>query len=509
MKHPVHHARVTPEKIAYQMADSKASITFGELDARANQGAHALRALGVKAGDHIAFLLENRLEFMEICWAVQRSGVIFTPISRYLQPEEAAYILADCGAKVFITSDRYAGIGAQIRGIAGSGLHCLMVGEVAEGFEDWRALVDTMPNQPLAEESAGATMLYSSGTTGRPKGVLKRNQTDAIDALSPVFLKILGEIAAMDADSVYLSPAPLYHSAPLGAAMVAAGFGATTLIMERFDEEKFLQAIESHRVTHTQVVPTMFVRLLKMPEETRLRYDTSSLVSALHVAAPCPVDIKRRMIDWWGPIVLEYYAGTEGNGVTAATTGEWLKHVGSVGRALFGSLRILDEDGAELPRGEVGNVYFDTGLKFSYHNDPEKTAQAYTKEGWSTLGDIGWLDEDGFLYLTDRRSYTIISGGVNVYPQETEDLLVNHPAVADVAVFGVPNEELGEEVKAVVRPVDFEAAGPELEAALIAYCRAKLSAIKTPKSVDFRRELPRTATGKLIKRHLKAEYWPS
>ncbi len=509
MKHPVHHARVTPEKIAYQMAGTKESITFAELDARSNQGAHALRALGVQAGDHIAFLMENRLAFMEICWAAQRSGVVFTPISRYLQPEEAAYIVADCGAKVFITSERYAEVGQKIRGIAGSDLQCLMIGQGTEGFEDWSALSASMPEQPLAEQTAGATMLYSSGTTGRPKGILKRTQSTAIDALSPVFLKLLGEIAEVDEHTVYLSPTPLYHSAPIGAAMVAAGLGATTIIMERFDEEAYLQAIETHRVTHTQVVPTMFVRLLKMPEDVRLRYDCSSLLCALHVAAPCPVDIKHRMIAWWGPILLEYYAGTEGNGVTATTTPEWLDHVGSVGRALVGSLRILDEEGAELPRGEVGNVYFDSGLKFTYHNDPEKTAEAYTKEGWSTLGDIGWLDDDGFLYLTDRKSYTIITGGVNVYPQETEDLMVNHPAVADVAVFGVPNEELGEEVKAVVRPVDFEAAGPELEAELIAYCRAKLSVIKTPKSVDFRRELPRTATGKLIKRHLKAEYWPS
>ena len=514
MKHPVHHARATPNKIAYQMADNQmgdrgAAITYAELDERSNKGAQALRALGVEAGDHIAFLLENRLEFMEICWAAQRAGVIFTPISRYLKPEEAAYIVTDCGAKVFITSDRYVETGAQIRAIVGEGLRCLMVGEAAEGFDDWGALLETMPNQRLADESAGATMLYSSGTTGRPKGILKQNQNKAIDSLSPVFRKLLGELAAMDGESIYLSPAPLYHSAPLGAAMMAAGLGATTILMERFEEESFLKEIEERRVTHTQVVPTMFVRLLKMPVEIRERYDSSSLVSALHVAAPCPVDIKRRMIDWWGPILLEYYAGTEGNGVTAANTEEWLKHPGSVGRALFGSIRILDDEGAERPQGEVGNVYFDTGLVFSYHNDPDKTAQAYSKQGWSTLGDIGWLDEDGFLYLTDRRAYTIISGGVNVYPQETEDLLVTHPAVTDVAVFGVPNEELGEEVKAVVQPADFQSAGPELEAELIAFCRSKLSAIKTPKSIDFRAELPRTATGKLIKRHLKAEYWPS
>ncbi len=509
MKHPIHHARVTPGKIAYQMAQSGVSLTYAELDSRANRGAQALRSLGIKSGDHIAFLMENRLEFMEICWAAQRAGVIFTPISRYLQPEEAAYIVSDCGARLFIASERYASIGQEVRALLGEELRHFMVGAVAEGFEDWNALLAEMPDARLEEESAGATMLYSSGTTGRPKGILKQNQNNTIDSLSPVFKRLLEELAQMDGDSIYLSPAPLYHSAPLGAALMAGGLGATTIIMERFDEEGFLQEIQERKVTHTQVVPTMFVRLLKMPGDVRLRYDCGSLITALHVAAPCPVDIKKQMIEWWGPILLEYYAGTEGNGVTATTTAEWLAHPGSVGKPLFGRIRILDDDGAELPAGEIGDVYFDSGLRFEYHNDPEKTATAFTPEGWSTLGDIGRLDADGFLYLTDRRSYTIISGGVNVYPQETEDLMVGHPAVADVAVFGVPNDELGEEVKAVVRPVDFDAAGPALEAALIAYCRSRLSAIKTPRSVDFRRELPRTATGKLIKRHLKAEYWPS
>ncbi len=508
MQHPIHHARVTPEKIAYRMAGGGPALTFAELDERANRGAQALRALGVEAGDHIAFLLENRLEFMEICWAAQRAGVIFTPISRYLKAEEAAYIVKDCGAKLFVTSGRYAAVAAQIRILSGSRLRYVMLDGALAGFEDWAALAESQPNERLADESAGASMLYSSGTTGRPKGILKHYPNTSIDALSPVFRKLLGELAGMDGSSIYLSPAPLYHSAPLGAAMMAAALGATTILMDRFDEEGLLREIEEQRVTHTQVVPTMFVRLLKMPEALRRRYDSSSLLAALHVAAPCPLEIKRQMIAWWGPILLEYYAGTEGNGVTAATTEEWLAHPGTVGRALFGALRILDEEGAELPAGETGNVYFDSGLRFSYHGDPEKTAEAFSPEGWSTLGDIGWLDDDGFLHLTDRRAYTIISGGVNVYPQETEDLLVTHPAVADVAVFGVPNEELGEEVKAVVQPADPAAAGSELADELIAFCRARLSAIKTPKSVDFRRELPRTATGKLIKRHLKAEYWP-
>ena len=501
---------MTPDKIAYRMAGSGAALTFAELDARSNQGAQALRSLGVGPGEHIAILMENSLAFLEVCWAAQRSGVIYTAISRYLGAEEAAYIVADCGAKLFVTSTAYAATGAQLRDMIGPDVRCVMAGGSAEGFEHWDAIVAGMPATPVADERAGASMLYSSGTTGRPKGIVRLQHSNApIDSLSPILLKLCDDLGGMGPDSVYLSPAPLYHSAPLGVAMVAAGLGATTIVMEKFDAEAFLAEVETHRATHAQLVPTMFVRMLKLPEEVRARHDITSLTSALHVAAPCPADVKRAMIDWWGPILLEYYAGSEGNGVTAATSEEWLAHPGTVGRSLFGAVRILDDDGAELPSGEIGDVYFDAGFTFSYHNDPEKTSQAFNDRGWSTIGDVGWLDEDGYLHLTDRRAYTIISGGVNVYPQEAEDLLVTHPAVADVAVFGVPNEDLGEEVKAVVQPMDFSRAGPELEAELIAFCRTRLSSIKTPKSVDFRRELPRTATGKLIKRHVKAEYWPA
>lgn len=508
MKHPTYHASLTPDKIAYQMAGSGESLTYAQLDARSNQGAHALQKLEVAAGDNIAFFMENRLEFLELCWAAQRSGVIFTAISRYLTADEAAYIVRDCGAKVFLGSARYGETCTKIRNLISPDVRCLMIGGTEDSFEPWEPLIDAMQTNPVAEERAGASMLYSSGTTGRPKGIVRSYGGPSIDSLSPVLLKVCEDLGKMGPDSKYLSPAPLYHSAPMGAAMVAAGLGATTIIMEKFDETKLLQLVEQHRISHTQVVPTMFVRLLKLPEDVRNRHDLSSLVSAIHVAAPCPADVKRQMIDWWGPILLEYYAGTEGNGVAAATSQEWLAHPGTVGQPLIGTAHILDDDGVELPLGEIGDVYFNSGLSFSYHNDPEKTANAFNEKGWSTLGDIGWMDEDGFLYLTDRRAYTIISGGVNVYPQETEDLLVTHPAVADVAVFGVPDEDLGEVVKAVVQPMDFGTAGLKLEEELIAHCRSKLSAIKTPKSIDFRRELPRTPTGKLFKRHLKKEYWP-
>lgn len=508
MRHPKHFAKTSPDKIAYLMIGSGKSLTYAELELRSNQGAHALRSLGICKGDHIAFLMENRLEFMEICWAAQRSGTIFTAISRYLTADEAAYIAQDCGAKVFITSDKYFDTGAEILGQLDDDVHGIMVGGAAQGFQSWETLVASMPTTPIEDECAGVAMLYSSGTTGRPKGIVRSYEFEALDSMSPVLLNVCEVMGKMAADSIYLSPAPLYHSAPLGVGMVAAALGATTMIMERFDAEALLAAIEKYKITHTQVVPTMFVRALKLPDEARARYDTSTLTCAIHVAAPCPIEIKRSMIAWWGPILLEYYAGTEGNGVTAANSEEWLAHPGTVGKALIGKIRILDDDGSELPVGKTGDVYFDAGLKFSYHGDAEKTANSHTKEGWSTLGDIGFLDEDGFLYLTDRRAYTIISGGVNIYPQECEDLLITHPKVIDAAVFGVPNEEFGEAVKAVVQPVNFASADKTLEAELIAYCREHLSVIKAPQSVDFREELPRTPTGKLIKRHLKAEYWP-
>ncbi len=507
MIHPSFHAERTPRKIAYQMAETGEALTFSELEAQSNQVAHALRKLNVNVGDHIAFLLENRLDMMVLIWAAQRSGVIFTPISRYLKFEEAAFIVNDCGAKAFITSQSYGDLGQQMRGEFDSDITCLMMDQAQDGFENWHDLVSEMSTTPISDQRAGMAMLYSSGTTGRPKGILREQKNTNLDSLSPVLIAVCRDLGGMSDKSVYLSPAPLYHSAPLAAATVAAGLGATTIIMAKFDEEQLLREIEKHAISHVQVVPTMFVRLMKLPNEVRTRYDVGSLEAALHVAAPCPVQIKHQMIEWWGPILLEYYAGSEGNGVTAAKSDEWLENPGTVGRSLYGSVHILDDGGNELPPGQIGDVYFNSGFGFVYHNDEAKTHSAFTKDGWSTLGDIGWLNEDGYLFLTDRRAYTIISGGVNIYPQETEDLLVTHPKVTDVAVFGVPNEELGEEVKAVVQPVNFEIAGAKLEQELIAFCKENLSALKSPKSIDFQLELPRTPTGKLMKRHLKDAYW--
>jgi fatty-acyl-CoA synthase/long-chain acyl-CoA synthetase len=508
MTHPSIHARTQPDKIAYQMAGSGKAITYRELDELSNQGAQLFRALGLKAGDHIAFLIENRLAFMEICWAAQRAGLYYTAISRYLTQDEIAYIVRDCGARLVITSPKCAD---QIKGLVseepGAPLF-FMIDEPLPGFRSWDRELAKQPAAPIADEVAGYDMLYSSGTTGRPKGIKRESQHNPIDLPNP-FLKLLcADMCGMNGDSIYLSPAPLYHAAPLRFNMMVVTLGATSIIMESFDAEEFLKLVERHGITQSQLVPTMFVRMLKLPEEVRRRYDVSSLKGAIHAAAPCPIDVKAKMIGWWGPIVIEYYAGSEGNGVTVSTSQQWLSHRGTVGRAVVGRVKILDENDRELPAGEIGTVYFADAPVFSYHNDPEKTKRAYNAKGWSTLGDVGYLDEEGFLYLTDRKSYMIISGGVNIYPQETEDVLITHPQVADVAVFGVPNEEMGEEVKAVVQPHDMTLAGKELETELMLFCRKHLSPIKCPRSIDFEAELPRTPTGKLVKRHLRDRYWP-
>jgi acyl-CoA synthetase (AMP-forming)/AMP-acid ligase II len=310
-------------------------------------------------------------------------------------------------------------------------------------------------------------------------------------------------------DTVYLCPAPLYHAAPLRFSLDVHRLGGTVVVMDHWDPVEALRLIERHSVTHAQFVPTMFVRLLKLPEAERERYDLSSLRAVIHAAAPCPVPIKEQMIEWLGPIVHEYYAGTEANGLVHCTAEEWLAHRGTVGKPIVGTVHILDDEGEEVPAGTDGTVYFESPTTFEYHNDPRKTAAAHDPlgRGFTTIGDVGHVDDDGFLYLTDRKAFMIISGGINVYPQEVENVLAVHPKVADAAVFGVPSEDLGEEVKAVIQPLDWADAGPELAQELMDHCRQHLSPIKCPRSVDFERELPRAPTGKLYKRQLRDRYW--
>ncbi|MES2492603.1 MAG: acyl-CoA synthetase [Pseudomonadota bacterium] len=495
--HPSLHARTTPDKPAIIMAGTGAVTTYAQLDARSNQGAHLIRALGLKRGDGIALMLENSSFFFEAVWAAQRAGLYYTCISTRLADPEIAFIVTDSASTVLVSSapvtDALAGM------LPGVTLF-------APGRRDFAAEAARCPNTPIADESPGNDMLYSSGTTGRPKGIrpaLPDGGLDQTNALTEFGRTHYG----MDAETVFLSPAPLYHAAPLRWCMSVQKLGGTVVVMEKFDAEAALALIARYRVTHGQFVPTHFIRMLKLDPAARARHDVSSLSTVFHAAAPCPVEVKQAMMDWWGPIIHEYYAGTEQNGLTGIRPDEWLERPGSVGRAVWGTLRICDEDDQPLPPRAVGAIYFADGPEFVYHNDPEKTATSRNRHGWTTLGDIGWVDEDGFLYLTDRQSFMIISGGVNIYPQEIEDALIVHPKVSDVAVVGAPDNEMGEQVIAVVQPAVWADAGPELAEELRAWLDGKVGRIKMPRRFDFDPELPRTPTGKLLKRLVRERYW--
>jgi long-chain acyl-CoA synthetase len=504
--HPSIHAKTHPGKAAYIMAATGETVTYRQLDEQSNRIAQLFRSLGLKPRDHIALFLENNPRFYEICWGAQRSGLVYTAISSRLTAAEVEYIVNDCGAKLFVTSTALADKAAEIPALMPGVANRYVIGGAIEGYRSWEDAVAAQPATPIADETAGHDMLYSSGTTGRPKGVLPVVEPQPIDFDNPL-LQITRKLYGMDADTIYLSPAPLYHAAPLRFNMTVMKLGGTSVIMEHFDAEEFLRLVPKFNVTHTQLVPTMFVRFLKLPDEVRLAHDVSSLRCAIHAAAPCPIPVKEKMIEWWGPIVWEYYGGTEGNGLTMCSSAEWLAHKGTVGRAVVGQLRICDDAGVEVPPGEPGTVYFAGGRQFEYHNDPKKTAESRNAQGWTTLGDVGYVDPDGFLHLTDRKAFMIISGGVNIYPQEAENLLINHPKVMDCAVFGVPNDDFGEEVKAVVQPRSMLDAGPGLAEELLAYCRQHLSTLKCPRSIDFEAELPRHPTGKLYKRLLRDRYW--
>lgn len=503
--HPRLHAIERPADVAFKMSDGGEAVTFAQLEARANQAAHLFRARGLKRGDHIVILMENRREFLEICFGADRSGLYYTTASTHLTNDEIQYIIRDCGASLAIISDMMIDrVGALCAGVS---FDCpiVVVGEPDGSAESFTAQAELQSVEPIADESQGLDMLYSSGTTGRPKGVkwtLPENPVGAPSMLTELLTSLFG----YSRQTRYLCPAPLYHAAPLRHTMVTIKAGGSAVIMPKFDAQESLALIERERITHSQWVPTMFVRLLKLPEEARRRYAMSSMEMVVHAAAPCPIDVKRRMIEWWGPIIHEYYAGTENNGFTAITTTEWLTHVGSVGQAKLGVIHICDEAGVELPVGSEGEVFFENGHQFEYHNDPAKTAASRNAKGWTSLGDIGRIDPEGYLYLTDRKSFVIISGGVNIYPQEVEHLLLEHDAVLDAAVIGVPNEEFGEEVKAVVQLVKGRQADDALSGELIAFCRARLSSIKCPRTIEFRTEFPRSPTGKLLKRTIREQY---
>lgn len=487
---------------AIVMAESGRIVTYGELDERSTRLARVFDEAGLEPGDHVAVMIGNQPEFFDVLWAALRAGLYFTPISWHLGPAEAAYIVEDCGARAFITSSELAAVAARLPSHLPVDSVRLMVGEPVDGYDDYESAVAAVSDEPRGDEPSGTLMMYSSGTTGYPKGIIRPLPRRPFGATRDAIATLMAGPYGADQDSVYLSPAPLYHSAATGFCSAVQRIGATAVVMERFDAEAALRAIETHRVTHAQFVPTHFIRMLHLPDDVRHRHDLSSLECVIHAAAPCPVPTKHRMIEWLGPIVEEFYAGSEAVGFTLISSPEWLQHPGSVGKPAAGCVHILDEAGDELPTGETGQVWFEATSTFEYHNDPDKTQGAQDPRGWATYGDIGRLDDDGYLYLTDRASNMIISGGVNIYPQEAEMVLSAEPTVVDVAVVGIPDDEMGERVKAFVQVRAGVEPDDALAADLIATCRSRLAHYKCPREVAFVDELPRLDTGKLVKRKL-------
>lgn len=508
--YPSHHVHENPDRPALIMAGSREMLTYRQFDERANQVAGYFRALGLKRCDHIALFTENHLDMIVTMSAAERCGLYYTPINSFLSVEEAAYIVGDCGARLVVTTTAKFEVAQHFPDLCPKVEKWLVIGADAPQapFESFSAVVEQYPPTPGDDERLGTPMFYSSGTTGRPKAV-KRHLPD-VSPDEQLGIEEMGKrLFRMREGMTFLSTAPLYHSGPQSSISIGLRLGATNIVMERFDTEQFLSLIEEFRATHTMVVPTMFSRILKLPREIRDKYDYSSLEAVVHGAAPCPRQVKQDMLDWWGPVIYEYYGGTEANGTCGCTPQEWLANPGTVGKAFFGEIVIRDDDGNELPVGAAGNIWFRGGnSSFEYLNDPEKTAEAQDPSGtMSKIGDIGYLNEEGYLFLTDRQAFVIISGGVNIYPQEIENLLITHPDVMDAAVFGVPDEDFGEAVKAVIQPVDPRGGTPELAQTLRAFCLDHLARFKCPKSFDFIEEMPRLPTGKLYKRQLRDKYW--
>ncbi len=507
--YPGTYASETPDKIAATLVETGEVLTYGELDERSIRLAHVLHDAGLRPGDVVALLTENNLHAFEVYWAAMRSGLYVTAVNHNLAPEEVAYILDDSGATAMIVSQAKAELATAVLACGVGASTRLAYGGPVDGFTSYEDTLRAAPTEPFEDQPHGAPMLYSSGTTGRPKGVRPPLPGVQVGELGDPLAGLVGKAFGVGPDTVYLTPAPLYHAAPLRWCGAIHAHGGTVVMLRKFDSERCLRAIQEHRVTHAQFVPTMFVRMLQLPDAVRSAYDVSSLRVAVHAAAPCPVEVKQKMIDWWGPILVEYYAGTEGNGMTMIDSKTWATKPGTVGKAVLGILHVCDDDGTELQAGGIGNVYVEREqTPFVYHNDPEKTkaSQHPSHPTWTTLGDIGYLDDDGFLFLTDRKSFTIISGGVNIYPQEIENVLTLHPAIHDVAVIGVPDPEMGESVKAFVQPRGGVATGADLEKEIIEFVKERIAGFKAPRSVQFVDALPRTETGKLVKGDLKRKY---
>jgi len=496
------HAARNPDKAAYVLGDQV--VTFRELSEASIRIANFLRAKGVERGDVVALLQPNAVGMLESAWACQRSGFRYTAISDRLTASEIAYILEDSGAKVLLTAQRYDDVVGKALAETARPVPAYAVDGAGQAVEDLRPLLESQPTVPTGAECEGVDLLYSSGTTGRPKGVAASLDYLPLGTASGTapFLQATWNFGP---ETVYLSPAPLYHAAPMRTSMAVQRFGGTVIVMPKFDAEEALRLIEHHAVTHTQMVPTMFVRMLNLPADVRARYDLSTLQAVIHAAAPCPPAVKRAMIDWVGPIVDEFYSSTEAILMTLIRSAEALEKPGSVGKPLIGTPHILDEAGNELPPNVPGIIWSEGGLDFEYLNSPEKTAGSRNERGWRTVGDIGYLDEDGYLFLSDRREDLVLVGGVNVYPQEAENVLLEHPAVLDAGVFGAPHPEYGQEVRAVVQLNPGIDPTSELAESLMEFCRERLAKVKCPRVLTFTEQLPRTPTGKLLRRELRGD----
>ena len=500
-------AQAEPDRLAMVNPEG-VETTYRELAELTNRYVHGLRSRGMQTGDVLAVLLPNGTDILALFLAAAQGGFYIVPVNWHLVGPEVGHILEDSGAKVFVCHERFAEVGeaaADMAGVAQEGRFA--VGDV-NGFDPVDALEAGQPSTAPADRTAGAPMQYTSGTTGRPKGVrrpLTGQAPEAVAERNAGFLSLFG-IRPFE-DNVHICGSPLYHTAVLVWASGSVQIGHTVVLMDKWTPEEMLALIERHQVTQTHMVPTQFNRLLGLPEDVRTNYDLSSLRSMVHGAAPCPKEIKRQMIEWWGPVLLDYYAATEGGG-TLITSEEWLRKPGSVGKAWPQSeIAVFDDEGNELPTGEVGQIYMRMGdSTFEYHKDAEKTKASRLKN-FFTVGDIGYLDEDGYLFLCDRKNDMIISGGVNVYPAEIEGELLMHPKVADVAVFGIPHVDWGEEIKAVVEPTKGVEPNADLGEEILAFAASRLAKFKLPRSVDYVSEMPRDPNGKLYKRKLRDPYW--
>jgi long-chain acyl-CoA synthetase len=506
--YPGTHALSMPDKPAVIVAESGETVTYAQMASESAQLARHLRAHGLERGDRVAILMDNHLRYLNVCWAALRSGMYFVPVNWHLTVPEILYILKDSEAKALITNSRDFPVASELRKEI-PGLAVLIAVDIElTGYDRYHEVLASQPAGPLEDESEGSDLIYTSGTSGYPKGGFKPLPDNHPAHPDPGPLSGFSLLFGINQESRFLTPgAPLYHAAPQRFAMAITRLGGTNVILQRFEPLAALSAIDTFRVTHSQWVPTMFVRMLRLDETARNQFDLRSHECAIHAAAPCPIPVKEQMIEWWGPIVHEYYGGSEGGAFTYLSSEEWLEHRGSVGRAAIGTLHILDEEGTEVPTGTPGTVFAENGTPLQYLNDAEKTARAHSKQGWATVGDVGYVDEQGYLYLTDRKDNMIISGGVNIYPQEAENVLIQHPKVTDVAVFGIPHSDFGEEVKAVVELVRCDDASDELAVELMEFCKERLAAFKCPRSIDFSHSLPRAPSGKLYKRRLREEYW--